>query len=240
VIENRQHPLGDIVAIAPRQAVLLTYFRNNVSHLVALPSLIASCFLNRNRVELSQLQRITRSLYPFLKAELFLPWDADGFKQAVDDQIAWLLNQGLLAKSKKSDILQCPQSGGHKDQQLRVMGHALLQTFERYFITVAILDSNGTGTLTRGELERLCYLTAQRMSQLNEFAAPEFSDRNLFKQFIAQLRDEGVISTNADEKLEFNEKIQQISNDAKFILSKEIRHGILRVAPQVLKHPGPE
>ena len=120
------------------------------------------------------------------------------------------------------------------------MGLTLLQTFERYFITVAILDRNGSGTLTRSELERLCYLTAQRISQLNEFAAPEFSDRNLFKQFIALLRDEGIITTNAEEKLEFNEKIQQISNDAKFILSKEIRHGILRVAPQVLKHPDPE
>ena len=74
----------------------------------------------------------------------------------------------------------------------------------------------------------------------NEFAAPEFSDRSLFKQFIALLREEGIISTNSDEKLEFNERIQQLSDDAKFILSKEIRHGILRVAPQVLTHPDPE
>ena len=240
VIENRQHPLGDIVAIAPKQAVLLTYFRNNVSHLVALPSLIASCFLNRNKIQLGQLYRITESLYPFLKAELFLPWDGDEFKKAVDDDIAWLQNQGLLSKDEKSGALKCPKSGSHKEQQLHIMGHTLLQTFERYFITVAILDCNGSGTLTRSELERLCYLTAQRISQLNEFAAPEFSDRNLFKQFIALLRDEGIITTNADEKLEFNEKIQQISNDAKFILSKEIRHGILRVAPQVLTHPDQE
>jgi glycerol-3-phosphate O-acyltransferase len=158
----------------------------------------------------------------------------------VNDQLAWFLHQGLLLKSEQSDALRCPASGGHREQQLRVMGHALLQTFERYFITVAILDRNGSGTLTRIELERLCYLTAQRMSQLNEFAAPEFSDRNLFKQFIALLRDEGVITTNLEEKLEFNEKLQQLSNDAKFILSKEIRHGILRATPQVVKHPDPE
>ena len=120
------------------------------------------------------------------------------------------------------------------------MGHALLQTFERYYITVAILAKNGSGTLTRGELERLCFLTAQRMSQLNEFAAPEFSDRQLFRQFIALLRDNGVLTTNEDEKLEFNEMIQQMSDDAEFILSKEIRHGIIRVAPQVLRHQDQE
>ncbi len=149
-----------------------------------------------------------------------------------------------MSKIENGEVLRRPQAGSDQEQQLRVMGHSLLQTFERYFITVAILNSNGSGVLTRGELERLCYLTAQRLSQLNEFAAPEFSDRNLFKQFIALLRDEEIISTNEDEKLEFNEKIQQLSNDAKFILSKEIRHGILRATPQVpkagSKHPDPE
>ncbi len=240
VVENREHPLGDIIAVAPAQSILLTYFRNNVSHLLAVPSLIASCFLNRNSIGVEQLHRITLSLYPFLKAELFLPWDEDGFKKAVDDHVSWLVENRLLSKNAEGNVLRCPKGGGQKELQLRVMGHSLLQTFERYFITVAILAKNGSGTLTRGDLERLCYLTAQRISQLNEFAAPEFSDRNLFRQFIVLLRDEGVLTTNADEKLEFNEMLRQISNDAKFILSKEIRHGILRVAPQVLRHPDPE
>jgi glycerol-3-phosphate O-acyltransferase len=240
VIEVREHPLGDIIALAPDQSVLLTYFRNNVSHLLAVPSLVASCFLNTSAIEVVQLHRITLALYPFLKSELFLPWDEDGFIKAVDNHIAWLLEQGLLSENKESGWLERPEGGGHKELQLSVMGQALLQTFERYYITVAILAKNGSGTLTRSELERLCFLTAQRMSQLNEFAAPEFSDRQLFRQFIALLRDNGALTTNEDEKLEFNEMIQQISDDAEYILSKEIRHGIIRVAPQVLRHQDQE
>lgn len=240
VIENREHPLGDIVAITPTQSVLLNYFRNNVSHLVALPSLIASCFLNRNTITVSQLHRITSALYPFLKAELFLPWDEDGFINAVDNHVNWLIGHGLLSRNESGESLRCPKGGSHKEQQLRVMGHTLLQTFERYYITVAVLARNGSGTLTRRELERLCVLTAQRISQLNEFAAPEFSDRNLIRQFIVLLREEEILTTNADEKLEFNKTIEQLSKDAKFILSKEIRHGILRVAPQVLTRQDPE
>ena len=54
------------------------------------------------------------------------------------------------------------------------------------------------------------------------------------------LRDSDVLTTNAEEKLEFNEMIQQLSDDAKFILSREIRHGIMRVAPQVLMHQDQE
>jgi glycerol-3-phosphate O-acyltransferase len=240
VIENREHPLGDIVAIVPAQSVLLTYFRNNISHLVAVPSLIASCFFNRSTIQPATLHRIALALYPFLRAELFLPWDETGFIQAIDDHVSWLVQRGLLSKSEKNASLQRPQGGSLEEQQLYIMGHALLQTFERYFITVAILHKNGSGTLTRAELEHLCFLIAQRMSQLNEFAAPEFSDKHLFRQFIALLRDTGVLSTNADEKLEFNEMIEQLSNDARFILSREIRHNILRTAHRAIKHPDQE
>jgi glycerol-3-phosphate O-acyltransferase len=239
-VEVKEHPLGDIIAIVPESSVLLTYFRNNVAHLVAIPSLVASCFLNKPSISRKRLQSIALAVFPFLKSELFLPWEKEGFLQAVDDHIGWLLSEQLLSEEDHGDHLNRPEGGGPRELQLRVMGHTLLQTFERYYITLAILAKNGSGTLTRSELERLCYLTAQRISQLNEFAAPEFSDRNLFKQFISLLRDQGVLTTNSEEKLEFNEMIQQISEDAKFILSEEIRHGIFRVAPQVLMHPDQE
>ncbi len=240
VIENREHPLGDIVAIVPAQSVLLTYFRNNISHLLAVPSLIASCFLNRSAVQPAMLNRIALALYPFLKAELFLPWDEDGFIKALDHHVDWLVERGLLTKGKNDGVLRRSKGGSAKELQLRIMGHALLQTFERYYITVAILARNGSGTLTRGELEHLCFLTAQRLSQLNEFAAPEFSDKHLFKQFVTLLRDTGVLTTNEDEKLQFNQMIQQLSDDAKYMLSRDIRHGIMRVAHQAIKHPDQE
>jgi glycerol-3-phosphate O-acyltransferase len=235
VIETRENPLGDIIGVIPDQSSLLTYFRNNISHLVAVPSLVTSCFLNAERMEIEQLHRISLALYPFLKSELFLPWNEEEFLAAVDSHIAWLLEHGLLTRNLEKGSLERAEGGSLEDLQLSVMGHTLLQTFERYYITVTILAKNGSGTMTRTELERLCMLTAQRISELNEFAAPEFSDRNLFRQFIGLLRENGVLTTNRDEKLEFNSVIKQISDDARFILSKEIRYGIIRVAPQVLE-----
>jgi glycerol-3-phosphate O-acyltransferase len=231
-IEIREHPLGDIVAVRPEQSVLLAYFRNNVSHLLAVPSLVASCFLNVRTIKTERIHGIALAVYPFLKAELFLPWDPDGLAGAIDRQIDWLIATGLLSRNPETGLLKRPEGGSHEELQLRIMAHGLLQTFERYYITMAVLAKNGPGTLTRSELEQLCYLTAQRISQLHEIAAPEFCDRNLFRQFIALLRENGVLTTNAEEKLEFGEVIQTISDDARFILSAEIRHGILRVAPQ--------
>ena len=236
-IDAQHHPLGDIITLQPEHAVQLTYFRNNISHLVALPSLVASCFLNERRIERSKLHRITLAIYPFLKSELFLPWDESSFLKAVDNQIKWLQQQSLLMEQGENGILERAEGSSQQAQRLRIMGHAQIQTFERYYITTAVLAKNGSGTLTRSELERLCILTAQRISQLSEFAAPEFYDRNLFRQFIALLRQSRALTTNQEEKLEFGGKIMEMSEDAKIILSEDIRHSIMRVAPQVLKDP---
>ena len=234
-LETREHPLGEIVAAKPSEAVLLTYFRNNVSHLLALPSLIAGSLLNARRVELARLQRIAVALYPFLRNELFLPWDEAGFLEAMNGTIAWMKRRGLLLDNDSHGQLQRAEGSTDEALQLQILGRSLLQTFERYFITIAVLAKNGSGSLTRPQLERLCILTAQRISQLSEFDAPEFYDRNLFRQFIDLLKERGVLIINAEGRLEFGDTIASIAADAETLLSEDIRHGIIRVAPQVLQ-----
>ncbi|MEE8496271.1 MAG: glycerol-3-phosphate 1-O-acyltransferase PlsB [Xanthomonadales bacterium] len=240
-VEVREDPLGDIIAIKPEQAVLQTYFRNNISHLVALPSLVASCFLNTRTITRVDLHRISLAVYPFLKAELFLPWDQEGFLRAIDKHTEWLRRQGLLHEDSDQETLERAEGSSHEAQKLRIMAHALIQTFERYYITIAVLAKNGSGTLARSELEKLCMQTARRISQLSEFAAPDFYDRNLFRQFISLLRDSGALTINPDEKLLFGDRINQLSDDAKFILSKDIRRAILRASPLLrinIRRPG--
>jgi len=235
LLESHSHPLGEVITVRREQAVLLTYFRNNVSHLVAVPSLVAASFLNSRKIERSRLHRIASAVYPFLQSELFLPWEESGFLAALDRSITWLQQRGLLLPSAGEDELERAEGGTVEALQLQLLGRVLLQTFERYFITISVLVKNGSGTLTRSQLERLCMLTAQRISLLSEFDAPEFYDRSLFRQFIDLLKQRGVLVINAAGNLEFEDTIKDITEDAKTLLSKEIRHGIIRVAPQVLQ-----
>jgi len=235
VLEARDHPLGEIIAVKPSQAVLLTYFRNNISHLVAVPSLLAASFLNSRQVERSRLYRIASAIYPFLRNELFLPWEESDVLAALDETIKWLQQRGLLLSKEQENDLERVEGSAAEALQLQLLGRLLLQTFERYFITIAVLVKNGSGTLTRAQLERLCILTAQRISLLNEFDAPEFYDKNLFRQFIDLLKQRGVLTVNAEGKLDFDDGIKDVTEDAKTLLSQEIRHGIIRVAPQALQ-----
>jgi glycerol-3-phosphate O-acyltransferase len=231
ILNRQQHTLGDVISLQSDRAIGLTYFRNNVSHLLALPSLVACCFLEHREFSITILRRAAIGIQPFLQAELFLPWGQREFTRAMDETIDQLVQHGLLTRSKDGKTLSRAPDNPEAAMQLKILAHSLLQTLQRFLIAIAVLARSGSGTLSRAELERLCISTAQRISMLHDFNAPEFYDRAIFRGFIAQLRNIGILSNNRENKLVFDKRIEQISTDAQFILGETIRSEIDRLTP---------
>ncbi|MFT6051389.1 MAG: glycerol-3-phosphate O-acyltransferase [Halioglobus sp.] len=231
VIEERHHSLGDIIVIHERSAVLLTYFRNNIAHLFALPSFIASSFLVRNEIPRARMVRLFALIYPYLRKELFLPWSNKESKQVFLSYIDLFISLELIEGRR---TLKRAGGGTQAAASLSLLGRGLLHTFERYLITIQILVQNGSGVLSAEELEKLCILYAQRISMLHEFDAPEFYDKTLFRQFIKNLSDAGILTEDASTKLRFDNKLETISEEAKLVMSTELRHGIIQVASAAL------
>jgi glycerol-3-phosphate O-acyltransferase len=227
VIEERPHTLGGIICVTQKAAVQLTYFRNNIAHLFALPSFIASCFLVRSELPRSRVLRQFSLSYPFLQKELFLPWNYKEAKSTMLEYIEVFQSLGLITGTR---TLKRASGGSQAAASLGLLGRGLLQTFERYFITISVLVNKGSGVLSSSELEEMCILYAQRISLLHEFDAPEFYDKTLFRQFIANLSSEGFLTEDENGKLQFDEVLESISEDAKLVMSTELRHGIIQVA----------
>jgi glycerol-3-phosphate O-acyltransferase len=231
-VQRIKHPLGDVLACEGRNGVLLSYFRNNVLHLIATASWVACCFLNNRRMARASIVRLGRLVYPFIQAELFLPWDEDGFAAQMNATIDFFLDRGLLEALGDGRVLRRGPGQSDGAYQLRLIAHSMLQAFERYYIAIAALVRNGPRTLSATELENLCTLTAQRLTLLHELNAPEFFDRSLFRGFIQKLRERRVIWPDAAGKLDFDSGLEAVARDAKVILSREIRHGILKLTPE--------
>jgi glycerol-3-phosphate O-acyltransferase len=113
--------------------------------------------------------------------------------------------------------------------QLSLLGQATVQTIERYYMVVAQLVQAGSGSLTQATLEERCQLTARRMTLLYGLNSPEFFDRTMFGNFIGLLRERGVIRAGGNGKLEFDEILTHVAQDAQFVLSEQLRHSILQV-----------
>ena len=96
MLSRTAHPLGDVLGVDGDTAVLLSYFRNNVLHLFVAAAWIAVCFQHNRRMAREQLLALGRSLYPFLQAELFLPWTPEEFAERLDRTIDVFAREGLL------------------------------------------------------------------------------------------------------------------------------------------------
>ncbi|HYP80708.1 MAG TPA: glycerol-3-phosphate 1-O-acyltransferase PlsB, partial [Steroidobacteraceae bacterium] len=82
------------IGLAARHAAAMTWYRNNVLHVFAMPSLLACCFHADAPVETAVLQGLIRGLYPYLAAEFFLHWE----ESALDEVV--LQNLHLLRKAQ--------------------------------------------------------------------------------------------------------------------------------------------
>lgn len=228
-ITRVNHPLGDVLTVEGEQAVLLSYFRNNVLHLTAAAAWVACCFLNNRRMSRASILRLGRIIYPFIQGELFLPWDSEGFGAQLQATIDFFVRRGLLEASGEGRLLERGPGQDDAAYQLKVIARSLIQAFERYYIAIAALVKNGPHTITAAELENVCTLTAQRLSLLNEPSAPEFFDKALFRGFIHKLREGRVVWTDEEGKLDYTAALEDMVRDARVILAREMRHSILKI-----------
>jgi glycerol-3-phosphate O-acyltransferase len=66
-------------------------------------------------------------------------------------------------------------------------------------------------------------------------AGPEFFDRTLFRSFIATLRELRLVQLDENAKLTFGSELVAWSNDSRLILSRELRHSILKITPETAR-----
>lgn len=228
-ILERSESAGSMVGLAPGQAALMPYYRNNVLHLFALPSLLACCFLANASLPTADLQRLAWRIYPYIASELFLRWDEAALEPVVLGALTALMELGLLTFDAQAQTWHRPAAGTAAAMRLSLLAQATIQTIERYYLAIAMLIKCGSGTVGAAELEKRCQAMLQRMDTVYGFSSPEFADRSLFDGFIALLRRRGVLRTDADGKLVFDEVLVRVAEDAQLVLSEALRHSVLQL-----------
>ena len=229
MLQRQVHPSGDVLRMSDESAVLAAYFRNNVLHLFAMPSLLACVFLSNAEVTHEDMQRLGGRIYPYIAEELFLRWNEAELPDVVASILAELARHGLIEQHAARGVWRRPPSSSAQAMQLSMLAQATLQTIERYYLAIALLLQAGSGTITQATLEERCQLAAQRIALLYGLNSPEFFDRSLFANFIDLLRRRGVIRGNGTGTLEFDTVLLRVAEDAQFVLSEQIRHSILQV-----------
>ena len=229
LLAEQKDALGNILYLDEQNAVLMTYYRNNVMHIFALPALLASFFQSSSRISREQILRYTQALYPYLRAELFIRWEPDALEGVVDQWLAAFVDQGLLKLDGETYVRPAPSS--RQFVLLTLLARVIAQTLQRFYMAISLLLNSGQHSLTAEELETLCTVMAQRLSILHGLNAPEFFDKSLFRHFIKSLQDEGVLHQDEAGKLGYHAELRELAEGvAKRVLPAEIRLSIHQVA----------
>ncbi len=226
-IQRVKHALGDLICVADNQAVFLTYFRNNILHMFILPSL-AACLLQHNgRLSRQQVMQVIGSLFPYLKSELFLSTEPDDLAPLVSRHLDALIGAGVLGS--EGDDVVAPQPNTEAYAQLVVLGSAVKEPMERYYMTISLLTRRGSGKIKQKQLEDLCSLLAQRLSVLYEFNSPEFFDKAIFRNFVETLKLTGFLTVDEQEVLHFDQRLESMATQANLVLRIETQHTIQHI-----------
>jgi glycerol-3-phosphate O-acyltransferase len=220
---------GGALALAPKHAVSIAYYRNNVLHLFAMPSLLACCFISNSTLRSNDLQRLAWRIYPYISSELFLRWEEAELEAVVGQCLDALRDTGVLLAGETPDEWHAAPAASGEAMQLSLLAQPMLQAIERYYLAIALLLRAGSGTLTQSELEKRCQEMARRMNTLYGFHSPEFFDGALFEGFLSLLRRRGVIRADGEGRLVFDDVLERIASDAQLVLSEQLRHSILQV-----------
>lgn len=211
--ELEQDSIGEIVILPREQAVLMTYYRNNIHHMLVMPSLIAAILMQHRELSREELLRQVSVIYPMLKSELFLRWEISELPAVLDALVAEMARQGLLLAEENSLRLT-----PGRFRTLQVLAAGVRETLQRYAITFSILSANPA--INRGTLEKESRTMAQRLSVLHGINAPEFFDKAVFTSLVLTLRDEGYISDSGDAQVEQTQKVYQLLAD---LVTQDVR-----------------
>ncbi len=177
----------------------MAFYRNQLHHLTLLPGLYLLLASRYPKPLPQTLPRLLTPLYPYLKAELCLPWCPEELSPAIKKIRINLEKRGLLIRQTK-----------HLEVSDQSLAYVLMQTAEpvllRYYLVFRLL-ATGHPLTKQGVIEESQRIAASLHRQFG-FHSPEYSDKNVLSVFVDTLLEQHVLAEESQRL------ISLINNDA--------------------------
>lgn len=228
--EVHSDAVGDVATLLPEQAISLTYYRNNILHLFAVPALVAIYSLAHQRFQSREAATFIAKLIPMLRAELFLSQDVDDvpvWTAAICEQ---LHEQGWLQRDGEQYTVSAHDSSGYF--QLRLLANSINETLIRYGIVLELLQQSES--LSRTDLEKHSELLAERLGSMHGIDAPEFFDKRIFSTLVNVLKQEEYIVVTESGEYRSDERAAVLSDEIDSLLPSPVVQTIRQSVKKLL------
>lgn len=212
---------GEIVGLTTEQAVLMTYYRNNIQHLLIIPAIVARILVKNNRISSEAVLEQVKLLFPLIKSELFLYHNEAQLVEYVNQIITTYCDLNLISCTSDKLVLNYA-----KISSLQLIASSSKDTLQRYVIAFSLLQKDPS--ISRANLEKEGRLIAERLSVLHGINAPEFFDKGVFSTLVASLREQGYLD---DQDSTSFQKIENMNNILKPLITNRVLQTIEEINP---------
>lgn len=158
------------------QSLQLTYFQNNIVHLFALPALLANIIIRNGHILREDVRSHARSLFYFLRHELFAPVDECDLDNLIDKYLDTFLVEGYITRD--ADMLFVSGDGY---EEFYILSRCIYHNLVRYLVAVTALKNTKDGTINVQTFVQKCLTYSRRLPIEVTNNSPEFADPILFK-----------------------------------------------------------
>jgi glycerol-3-phosphate O-acyltransferase len=215
---------GRLITPYEDSAVYLTYYRNNILHLFALPGLLLTIVFAHKAVTKDTILKLIAALYPLLQKELFLYKTQDEALTYCEQLIDTFTQLGMLQQNEEH--IAPPNAHSEHFHSAWLLSRSMQETLQRYAVVLTILKKHQE--ISRGELERSSRKVAERLSKLYGMNSPEFYDKNVLSSFIVALRENHWLNTNDEGALCFSNEASTLRRDIIALVWPEIAQHLER------------
>lgn len=171
--------------LSEQQAQEMTFYRNQLHHISLLPGICLLLVSRYPRALPALLPHLFTPLYPYLQAELSLPWQLSELDEVLPKSLHALQKVQLLSShQRRLRVCQTP------------LAYVLMQGAEpvllRYYLVFRLLSWGHP--LSYQDLLEESQRIASALHQRFGFHSPEYSDQGVLSLFIATLQQQQVIT----------------------------------------------
>jgi glycerol-3-phosphate O-acyltransferase len=216
---------GKIISLKEKNAVAMTYYRNNILHLFALPGLIAAIVFAHNGLTKTKILQFVAKLYPLLKRELFIYMSAEQAATYTETLLTKMLEMGLLEADKTK--IHTPKAISKEFYSVWLLNRSIQETLHRYAVVLTLLSQEEQ--VSRKVLEKKSAQFAERLAALHGINSPEFFDKNVLATFIQALKENNLIEADDSGQLRHSKQSEALKVDIIGLIEPEIAQRLQQI-----------
>lgn len=223
--EQSQDNYGHMVSPKKDNSVLLTFYRNNIMHMFALPSLVMAAIFAHKNMEKAAILELVQQLYPMLKREFFMHFSNQQAADYVETLLVYLKEKGFVVQ--KGRYLSAADPKSDEFHSAWLLSRCMQETWQRYAVVLRVLETENI--IGRSQLERQSTMVAERLSILFGMHSPEFYDKNVLGTFVNALKENKLVHSRDDGSFEFSESSLGLKNAIMPLVWPEIVQHLERI-----------